>query len=91
MKEKALLKGASYEGKNMFTLPPNSSITKKSYNISVEEIENGFVIRKSYDIEYQNEMGEKNYGYFTKKWYSKKNPMKIDDMEEKETPLEDKL
>ena len=85
----AILKDASFESKSKFSLPEGAEIIKKSYNISVEEIENGFVIRKSYDIEYQTDE-RKDYAYYTKKWFSKKNPMQIADVE-KETPLEDKL
>ena len=56
--------------------------------MSIEEIENGFITRKSYDVQYQ--IGEKvDYAYFTQKWYTKKNPMKLDIPKEKS--LADKL
>jgi hypothetical protein len=38
--------------KKTFKLPEGATIVKQSENISVKEIENGFVLRKTYDIQY---------------------------------------
>ena len=84
-----ILKSAEFEGKQKFKLPEGAEVTKKVVRMTVEEIENGFVIRKSFDITYTNAMGESKYDYVTKKWFSKKNPIKIETP--KEIPLEDKL
>jgi len=83
------IKNASYEGKSDFKLPEGAKIIKKDYSIRVEEIENGFIVSKNYDIKYV--LGdESNYEYFTKKWYAKENPLSIDTGEE-ELSLADKL
>jgi len=84
-----VLKSAEFEGKTTFKLPEGTTIVKKTIRLTVEEIENGFIIRKSFDINYTNAEGESKYEYITKKWFSKKNPIKIE--ESKEMPLEDKL
>jgi hypothetical protein len=83
------LEQASFEGKSEFKLPTGATIIKKSFTIRVQEIENGFIICKNYDIQYQ--VGDnKEYAYFDKKWYSKDNPMKLN-IDNEEIPLEDKL
>ena len=79
---------ASFESKSEFNLPEGATIIKKSYNIRVEEIENGYIVCKSYDIEYQLDE-RKDYSYYNKKWYSKDNPLKI--IEPKEKSLAEKL
>jgi len=86
------LKSASFSGKTEFNLPEGATIIKKDYSVRVEEIENGFIISKSYDIKYQilgND--DTSYEYFTKQWYSKENPL-ADTMEEEDEPsLADKF
>ncbi|ALN97274.1 hypothetical protein BOX09_gp28 [Flavobacterium phage Fpv1] len=83
------LKEISLEGKKVFKLPKGAVIVSKTENISVKEIENGFILRKSYDIKYQ--IGDdNNYEYFNKEWYSKENPLKIT-MPKEEKSLADKL
>lgn len=79
---------AELESKRTFALPEGATIVKKSVNISVKEIENGFILRKSYDIKYM--VGDDTqYEYLTKEWYSKDNPLKINMPKEKS--LADKL
>lgn len=58
-------------------VPPGATIISKSVNTTTEEIENGFLITKSYDIKYQNKKGDSEYAYYTKKWYSKEDPLEI--------------
>lgn len=87
METKAELKNASFDSKSNFKLPEGAEVISNTFSINVEEIENGFIVRKSYDIKYQ--IGERiDYAYHNKKWYSKKNPLKV---EMKEIPLEDKF
>ena len=75
-------KNVEIESKRTFALPEGATIVKKSVNISVREIENGFILRKSYDIKYM--VGDDTqYEYFTKEWYSKENPLKINMPKEK--------
>jgi hypothetical protein len=66
----------SMTSKKEFTLPKGAKIISKECRISVEEIENGFLLRKSYDIRYSLE-GDTNYEYFTKVWFSEENPIEI--------------
>lgn len=81
---------ASFSSKETFTLPPGANIIKKTYSIRVEEIENGFIVCKNYDIKYQNLDGNTEYAYVCKKWFAKENPMKIE-VDDSEVPLEDKI
>lgn len=76
------IKSASFEGKSTLNLPEGAKITRKDYNLSVREIENGFIVRKSYDIRYVVDEDER-YEYYSKEYYSKTNPLKIDLKEEK--------
>ena len=78
------------EGKRTFKLPKGGTVIRKSANISVREIENGFILRKSYDIKWQDSKGEDHYEYFTKEFYSEENPVTIIQPEE-EKSLADKL
>lgn len=71
------LQNASYESKQTLSLPKGAEITKKSCNLTVREIDNGFIVRKSYDITYTVD-GNKNYEHYTQEFYSKTNPMKIE-------------
>lgn len=84
----AKLKNASFESKGTQSLPKGAKILKKGFTITVEEIENGFVLRKSYDIKYQ--LGDDTgYEYYTKKWFSKDNPLQIDESAMEESTLAD--
>ena len=77
------LKSAKLEQKKTFALPKGSTLIKKDVSVVVEEIENGFLIRKTYDIKWSNEEGNSNYEYFTRTWFSDKNPITIDLPKEK--------
>lgn len=94
MDEVKQIKNASYEGKKVFKLPPGVTVTDKRVSINVEEIENGFLICKSYDIKWTKESddGDVNtgYEYYSKKWFSKTNPINIED-EDDEMSLADKF
>lgn len=60
------------------TLPAGAKVLKETANINVEEIENGFLISKSFDIQYQPKGSDhSDWLYYTKKWYSKTNPLSI--------------
>lgn len=85
------LKDAEYSSKEKFKLPEGAEIIRKEFRIRVEEIENGFLVYKNYDITYQA-MGSshQDYAHYSKKYYSKDNPMKLD-LSYEDTPLEDKL
>jgi hypothetical protein len=86
-----LLKSASLEKKKDFVLPKGGTIISKEVRLNVEEIENGFLLRKSYDIKWTNAESENsNYEYFTRTWFSKDNPIEIN-MPEDSKSLADKL
>jgi len=72
------IKTAEFVGKETNKLPKGAKILKKSVRVSVEEIENGFLICKSYDVNYQVK-DQKDYMYFTKKIFSETNPLKIEE------------
>jgi hypothetical protein len=84
-----LIKSARLEAKKEFKLPKGATVIKKDVTLSVEEIENGFLLRKSYDIKWSNAEGDSNYEYFTKSWFSEENPITVNMPEEKS--LADKL
>jgi len=46
------IKSARLDQKKTFELPQGATITKKDVSVVVEEIENGFLIRKTYDIKW---------------------------------------
>lgn len=82
------LSHASFNSKSQFKLPTGATIIEKKVSINVEEIENGFLINKSFDIKYEYPDGGTDWAYVTKKLYNKKNPLKL---EKTEIPLEDKI
>lgn len=72
------ISSASFEAKNSFKLPEGATITRKNYNVSVREIENGYIIRKSYDIKYTLlDSDDDKYEYYSREWFSKTNPLEI--------------
>lgn len=75
-------------------IPAGAEIISKTERIQVEEIQNGFILRKTKDIQYKA-MGSDHtdYMYIEKKWYSKENPMsiKMGDDEDQEEDLADKF
>jgi hypothetical protein len=78
MEEKLMATEVSFEGKDKTKVPEGAEVIKKSVNISVKEIENGFIIRKNYDIKYV--LGDNtDYLYFSKEVYAEENPIKIEE------------
>jgi len=72
------IKSATLEPKKTFKLPKGAEIIKKEVRITVEEIENGFLLRKNYDIKWksgEDEDSRTEYEYFTKVWFSPTNPI----------------
>ena len=62
--------------KDKTKLPAGAVVTKESVNVSVEEIENGFIVTKSFEINYTLK-GRTDYMYYSKKAYFKENPIQI--------------
>ena len=76
MEEKLMASDVSFEGKDKTKLPEGAEVISKNVNITVKEIENGFVCRKNYDIKYI--LGEKtDYLYYNREVYFKENPIQI--------------
>lgn len=68
----------SIESKDNKKLPNGAEIISKECRISIKEIENGFITRKSWDITYTvNGSSNREYFYCTKEYYSEKNPVTI--------------
>lgn len=71
------LASTSFKEKDKKEVPKGATIVSKETRVSVEEIENGFLITKTTDISYT--LGKHNdYLYLNKKYFSKDNPLEID-------------
>ena len=73
------LKEAIYKQKEETYSPKNAEIIKKETRLTVEEIENGFLVIKSAEIKYVDENGNTQWLYPSKKYFSKTNPLKIEE------------
>lgn len=83
------IRSASFESKSKLNLPEGATVTDKSYSLTVREIMNGFIVCKSWSIQYtQGEEGYTDSTWYEEQYYSKTNPMKIDF---KEKSIADKL
>ena len=70
---------ATFKQKEVDNIPKDVKILSKEVSITVEEIENGFLICKSTDIKYQKKDKDyTDYSYVTKKYFAKENPLEID-------------
>jgi len=60
-------------------VPKGAKIVDKTVRTEIEEVENGWLISKNYDVTYEKpgKEGGREYAYFTKKWYSKEDPLEI--------------
>lgn len=60
-------------------IPSGANILRKSVSTEVEEIENGFITTKNWDVKYEvkDDSGETrtDYCYFQKKYYTKEDPL----------------
>lgn len=72
-----MLESAEYKEKDKTSIPIDAKILRKSTRISVEEIENGFILSKTIDVEYEVE-GRQDWKHLTKKYFSKTNPLDVD-------------
>lgn len=66
----------SFEGKDKTKLPKGAVVIKRDVRVTVEEIENGFIVKKSFDVNYRLDKTT-DYLYYTKKVFSKTNPIQI--------------
>lgn len=85
-----MLESAEYIEKNKTSIPIDAKILKKSTRISVEEIENGFVLTKMIEVCYEVD-GKEDWTHLSKKYFSKSNPLDIDINDIGEKSLAEKL
>ena len=68
---------ATFKQKEVDNIPKGAKILSKDVSITVEEIENGFLVCKSTEVKYEYDK-RTDYSYHTKKYFSKDNPLEID-------------
>ena len=89
--EESKLSNIEIEEQKEFVLPSGAILIKSTENISVRKISNGYILRKSYDIKWKmKEDDSSNYEYYTKEWFTEKNPVTIT-MPKTNKSLADKL
>ena len=61
-------------------LPTGAKVVEKTERLSLEEIENGFILCKSVEIRYSKKGKDDDYGYlsYERKWFTKTDPLKVD-------------
>lgn len=70
------LSKATFKQKEVNNIPKGVKILSKDVSVTVEEIENGYLVSKSTEVKYEYEK-KTDYSYNTKKYYSKENPLDI--------------
>lgn len=68
---------SSIEKKQDERPPKGAKVTRQSIRTETEEIENGFLVSKNYDGSWVDSKGENHYFYFSKKWFSKDDPLTV--------------
>lgn len=68
---------ATFKQKEVDSIPSGAKILSKDVSVTVEEIENGFLVSKSTEVKYENDK-RTDYSYNTKKFFSKDNPLELD-------------
>lgn len=68
---------ATFKQKEVDNIPSGAKILSKDVSVTVEEIENGFLISKTTEVKYTFDK-RTDYSYNTKKFFSKENPLEID-------------
>ena len=73
-----ILNNVEVEEQKSFVLPAGGTIIKKTINMSVRKIKNGYILRKSYDIKWKPEdSDDTQYEYYSDEWFSKDNPITV--------------
>ena len=70
------LSRATFKQKEVNNIPKGVKILSKDVSVTVEEIENGYLVSKSTEVKYEYEK-KTDYSHNTKKYYSKENPLDI--------------
>lgn len=81
---------ATFKSKEVDNIPAKAKILSKDVSLSVEEIENGYLITKNTELKYQFD-GRTDYSYNSKKWFSEDNPLELDKSKLKNKSLADML
>lgn len=68
----------NFSKKEKLDLPEGAVVTDKVRDLRVEEIENGFLVHKSFRITYTID-GHDDTAYYTKKIFTKENPLSVDE------------
>lgn len=76
MKTEALSR-ATFKQKEIDNIPKGAKILTKDVSVTVEEIENGFLVCKNTEVKYEHEK-RTDWSYINKKFFSKTNPLEID-------------
>lgn len=59
-------------------VPKGATIISSDITTETEQIENGWLVTKRYEIRYRMKESDSNdYAYYTKKWYSEEDPLTI--------------
>lgn len=84
MKKGGLKSAAMISKEDSKAIPKGATVTRKEVRITVEEIENGFILSKTIDASYKLN-GQNEYLYTTKKYFTKDNPLDdaLEDLGEK--------
>lgn len=77
MKTRSTTVSSSIEKKSDERPPKGAKINRQSIRTETEEIENGFLVSKNYDGSWVDSKGENHYFYFSKKWFSKDDPLTV--------------
>ena len=68
---------ATFKQKEIDNIPKGAKILSKDVSVTVEEIENGFLVSKSTEVKYEYDK-RTDYSYHTKKYFAKDNPLELD-------------
>lgn len=71
------LSRATFKTKDSSKMPKGAKILSRDTSITVEEIENGFIITKSTDVKYEHNK-ETEMEYQMKRYFSRTNPLEVD-------------
>lgn len=71
------LSRATFKQKEVDSIPKGAKILSKDVSVTVEEIENGFLVSKSTEVKYEHEK-RTDWSHNTKKYFAKENPLELD-------------
>ena len=57
--------------------PKGAKIKNKTVRTETEQIENGWLLSKNYDVSWTDNKGNSQYSYYSEKFYSKENPIEV--------------